>query len=568
MKKILNYCYPYRWGMLWGLTMKMTGAMAELVLPWVLSYMIDKVIPQKSVNKIILFGFLMLACTVAACILNITANRKASKVSRDVTEQIRNDLFRKMSYLSNSQVDEITLPSMISRLTTDTYNIHNMISMAQRLGVRAPFMFLGGIIMTLSLDWFLTLMMLSMLPFIVIMIILVYRKALPMFRLLQIKIDRFVRVVREDAAGIRVIKALSKTDYEKRKFHQINSDVVEQDQMAGRTMGILNPGMNLFLNIGLVLVILAGAYRVNRGLTQPGEIIAFMTYVVLILNAVLFISRMFVISSRASASASRVTEILALEPQLKVGELPREDTPYHVEFRNVSFAYRGQKSTLSDINFALKRGETLGIIGATGSGKTALIQLLMRFYDVAQGRILIGGRNVKSIDMETLRRKFGVVFQNDILFNQSIYENIRFGRDLTDEQIMNAVSYARAKDFIDGKKGGMEDTVSIKGANLSGGQKQRVLIARALAAEPEILILDDSSSALDYKTDAALRGEIRTHFSDTTTIMIAQRISSVMFADHILVLDEGRTIGYGTHEELMRDCEIYREISQSQMGGE
>ena len=333
-------------------------------------------------------------------------------------------------------------------------------------------------------------------------------------------------------------------------------------------MGILNPGMNLFLNIGLVLVILAGAYRVNRGLTQPGEIIAFMTYVVLILNAVLFISRMFVISSRASASASRVTEILALEPQLKVEELPREDTPYHVEFRNVSFAYRGQKSTLSDINFALKRGETLGIIGATGSGKTALIQLLMRFYDVAQGRILIGGRNVKSIDMETLRRKFGVVFQNDILFNQSIYENIRFGRDLTDEQIMNAVSYARAKDFIDGKKGGMEDTVSIKGANLSGGQKQRVLIARALAAEPEILILDDSSSALDYKTDAALRGEIRTHFSDTTTIMIAQRISSVMFADHILVLDEGRTIGYGTHEELMRDCEIYREISQSQMGGE
>lgn len=568
MKKILKYCYPYRWGMLWGLTMKMTGAMAELVLPWVLSYMIDKVIPQKSVNKIILFGFLMLACTVAACILNITANRKASKVSRDVTEQIRNDLFRKMSYLSNSQVDEITLPSMISRLTTDTYNIHNMISMAQRLGVRAPFMFLGGIIMTLSLDWFLTLMMLSMLPFIVIMIILVYRKALPMFRLLQIKIDRFVRVVREDAAGIRVIKALSKTDYEKRKFHQINSDVVEQDQMAGRTMGILNPGMNLFLNIGLVLVILAGAYRVNRGLTQPGEIIAFMTYVVLILNAVLFISRMFVISSRASASASRVTEILALEPQLKVEELPQEDTPYHVEFRDVSFAYRGQKSTLSDINFALKRGETLGIIGATGSGKTALIQLLMRFYDVAQGRILIGGRNVKSIDMETLRRKFGVVFQNDILFNQSIYENIRFGRELTDEQIMNAVTYARAKDFIDGKKGGMEDTVSIKGANLSGGQKQRVLIARALAAEPEILILDDSSSALDYKTDAALRGEIRTHFSDTTTIMIAQRISSVMFADHILVLDEGRTIGYGTHEELMRDCEIYREISRSQMGGE
>ncbi|WP_099468432.1 ABC transporter ATP-binding protein [Konateibacter massiliensis] len=567
MKNLLKYIRPYYKIMLIGLIIKITATNFELALPWVLSYMIDYVIPQKSISKILVFGVIMLICTIGAAALNISANRRASKVARDVTETIRNDLFKKVAYLSNSQIDTVTLPSIIARLTTDTYNVHSLIGMGQRLGIRAPIMFVGGVALTLTLDPVLTLVMLSVLPLIVLVIIQVYKRAMPMYRELQRKIDRFVQVVREDSAGIRVIKALSKTEYEKTRFSVANEEVVKKEQQAGMTMGILNPSMNLFLNVGMVLVLLAGAYRVNTGFSTPGKIIAFMTYVTLILNAILFISRIFVTYSKAEASANRITEILNMEDELVKEEVPKENSEYHVEFDRVSFAYENMTRTLEDISFSLKRGETLGIIGATGSGKTAIINLLMRFYDVNQGTICIDGENIKSMELQELRKRFGIVFQNDILFNESIYENIRIGREIENSDLLRAAEYARAKEFIEDKEDGFEGSVSIKGANLSGGQKQRVLIARALAGKPEILILDDSSSALDYKTDAALRKEIRENFKDTTTILIAQRISSIRFADHILVLQDGRMAGYGVHEELLRDCSIYKEIYSSQMGG-
>lgn len=567
MKNLIKYIKPYFKTMLIGLLIKITATNFELALPWALSYMIDYIIPTKSVKMILVFGGIMISFTFAAAFLNITANRRASKVARDTTENIRNDLFTKIAYLSNGQIDKATLPSIISRLTTDTYNVHSFIGMGQRLGVRAPIMFIGGIIITMTLDPVLTLVMLSVLPLIVFLVIRVHKKAMPMYKALQIKIDRFVQVVREDSAGIRIIKALSKTEYEKRKFDSVNEDVVNQEQKAGMTMGLLNPSMNLLLNLGMAVVILAGAYRVNIGLTSPGKIIAFMTYVILILNAILFISRMFVVYSKAEASANRISEILNMEQELIVEETPIVDSEFHIEFEDVSFAYEDIDITLENISFSLKRGETLGIIGATGAGKTAIINLLMRFYDVDQGAIRIDGVNIKSMSAKKLREKFGVVFQNDILFNDSIYENIKLGRKLEKEQIISAVEYARAKEFIEDKKNGFEGTVNIKGANLSGGQKQRVLIARALAGKPEILVLDDSSSALDYKTDSALRKEIRDHFKETTTILIAQRISSIRYADHILVLDQGKIFGYGKHEELLKNCSIYREINRSQMGG-
>lgn len=568
MKNLLKYVKPHYKAMLIGFIIKITATNFELALPWILSYMIDDIIPKKSIKLIIVFGGIMLGFTFGAAIFNIIANRRASKVARDVTEQIRNDLFAKVAYLSNNQIDDMTLPSIISRLTTDTYNVHNLIGMGQRLGVRAPIMFLGGVTITLTLDPVLTLVMLSVLPLIVFVVIIIHKKAVPMYKELQKKIDRFVQVVREDCAGIRVIKALSKTEYEKSKFDLANLEVAKQEQKSGMTMGLLNPIMNLLLNLGMVIVILAGAYRVNMGLTTPGKIIAFMTYVVLILNAILFISRIFVIYSKAEASANRISEILCKEDELHIEEIPIEESKYHIEFDHVSFAYGNTIKTLSNITFSLRRGETLGIIGATGAGKTAIINLIMRFYDVDEGAIRIDGMNIKSINQKILREKFGVVFQNDILFNNSIYENIKIGRKLKKEQIMNAMEYARAKEFVEEKEGGVEGIVNMKGANLSGGQKQRVLIARALAGKPEILILDDSSSALDYKTDAALRKEIREHFKETTTILIAQRISSIRYADHILVLEQGEIMGYGKHEELLKNCSIYKEISQSQMGGE
>lgn len=568
VKKIFAYLKPYVFRMIIGLIIKLTGTIAELALPWILSYIIDDVIPLKSIKLITLWGGAMFLCSVCALAFNIIANRMASMVSRNATERIRNDLFSSMIYLSNSQMDQVTMPSLIQRATSDTYNIHQMLGMMQRLGVRAPIMLMGGIAITLSLDPVLTLAMVSVMPFIVFVLVHAYKNGIPKYTTLQKKSDSFVRIVREDIAGIRVIKALSKTDYEKSKFDRYNMDVVDQEKSAGKTMSILNPAMNLFLNLGIVLVIITGAYRVNQGTTEPGKIIAFLTYVTLIINALIFISRMFIIYSKASASAKRINEILDMEPEMKVVPMEEKNPQYSIEFDHVSFSYNKKGYDLQDISFVLKKGETLGIIGATGSGKSTLVQLLMRFYDVDAGAIRINGQDVRAIERKELMQKFGVVFQNDFISADTIFENIRFGREMEEDEIMEAASYAKALSFIEDKPEGFQSVLAIKGANLSGGQKQRVLIARALAGGPEILILDDSSSALDYKTDAALRKELRNNFQETTTIMIAQRVSSIMYADHIMVLDEGRIVGYGSHKELKESCSIYSEISQSQMGEE
>lgn len=559
--------------MLVGFLIKFLGTIMDLCLPWILAYMIDNVIPQKNKTIIFQWGLVMLACSILALIFNIIANRMASKVARDTTERIRHDLFEKIMYLSNKQTDFFTKPSLISRLTSDTYYIHQMLGRMQRLGIRAPILLTGGIIITLTLDPVLTLVLILVLPFLVIIITKISRRSIPMYAKLQESTDQFVRLVREDIAGIRVIKALSKTDYEREKFDDVNKEVVGREKKAGMTMAVVDPLMNLLMNIGLVIVIIAGAYRVNQGTSEVGKILAFMTYFTIILNAMMSISKMFVILSKSFASANRINSILDAKEDLtimpseeKEREEKQEQPFFAISFEHVSFSYDETENNLNDISFSLKKGETLGIIGETGSGKTTIVNLLMRFYDVQKGNILINGRNIKTMDLKELRRLFGVVFQNDTLFEDSIAENIRLGRPLSEKEMEDAIFYAQAKEFVEQKEGGYFEHLNIKGANLSGGQKQRILIARALASHPDILILDDSSSALDYKTDASLRKELKTHFKDTTTIIIAQRISSIMHADHILVLEDGNCIGYGTHEELMQTSSIYQEISQSQMG--
>lgn len=566
MKQIFSYLKPYKWGMILGLIIKFTGTIVELALPWILSHMIDDIIPIKDVNLIILWGVIMFICSVIAVTFNIMANRMAAKVARDTTERVRNDLFSKIITLSDNQVDYFTMPSLISRATSDTYNIHQIIGMMQRLGVRAPIILIGGIIITLTLDPILTLVMLAVMPIIFAAIMYVSKVGVPMFTMVQKRTDDYIRVLREDVTGIRVIKALSKEKFEKDKFNEKTKAAIEQEKKAGMVMSVLNPVMSLCLNVGTVLVILAGAYRVNSGAIQPGTIIAFLTYVTLILNALLFISRFFTMYSKANASARRITEVLNAPEALKVEDKPRGNDEYAIEFKNVSFSYNRNEENVTNINFSIKKGETLGIIGSTGAGKSTLIKLLMRFYDVDSGAIYIDGQDIRSIETKELREKFGVVFQNDFISTDTIYENIKFGRNLQREEVEVAAEYAMAKDFIEGKASGFDTKVAVRGADLSGGQKQRMLIARALAAHPEILILDDSSSALDYKTDAALRKNLREHFKETTTIMIAQRISSIMSADHICVLEDGCIVGYGTHEKLLESCDIYNEISKSQMG--
>ena len=572
MKRIIGYYLrPYYGRMAVGFLIKFLGAVMDLFIPWILAYVIDNVIPVGSLRLIFLWGGIMFVCSILAVSFNIIANRMASRVASDATQTIRHDLFAKTMYLSARQTDAFTKPSLISRLTTDTYNVNQMIGRIQRLGVRAPILLVGGVLFTMSLDPVLSGVLLLVMPVLAAVMVTVSRKGMPMYRKLQSCVDSFVCLVREDIAGIRVIKALSKMDYEKDKFDRINRMVVTCERNAERTMAVLNPAMNMLLNLGLVGVILVGAFRVNAGTSEVGKILAFMTYFTIILNAMMSISRMFVIISKAVASAARIDQVLGCGEDLALlGEteaLPEENEEAdEIVFEHVVFSYNKNEPNLKDISFTVKKGEMLGIIGSTGSGKTTLAALLMRLMDADEGRVLIGGRDVRSFDKEELRSRFGVVFQNDTIFEDTIYENVRMGRALDGEALGRAIHYAQAEEFTEEKVKNEGAMLDIRGANLSGGQKQRVLIARALAAGPEILILDDSSSALDYRTDALLRRQLREHFRGTTTILIAQRISSVMHADHILVLEDGEMIGYGTHEELMKTCEVYREISRSQTG--
>ena len=569
MKGIFPYLKPYVPRMSVGVLTKFLGTVVELLIPWMLSYILDNIVPLKDTKRVLIWGLYMAICAVLALLMNIYANRVAASVARDTTRAVRHDLFKKISYLSCRQIDEFSIPSLESRLTTDTYNVNQVIGMMQRMGIRAPILLIGGICITMTMEPVLTLVMISVLPFITLVVWLVSRKGIPMYGYLQKGIDMMVRTVRESIAGIRVIKALSKVEQEKEHFAQVNAEVVRRESRAAIRMGITNPMMNLLLNIGLTLVILVGAYRVNEGSTQPGVIIAFLSYFTIILNAMLTVTRMFVMYSRASASAGRIQEVLETPEDMELTDEPKKNEEEHIVFENVSFSYKNKSvKNIDNISFKLKKGETLGIIGATGSGKTTIINLLMRLYEKDAGSIRINGQEVSSIPPHELHTKFGVVFQNDVLFADTVRENIDFGRNLPQQRIEQAAVSAQAMEFIATLPERFEHMVTARGTNLSGGQKQRVLLSRALAGHSEILILDDSSSALDYKTDSQLRAALREQYDGITTIVIAQRVSSILHADHILVLDEGKEIGYGTHEQLMESCAVYREISESQMGGD
>lgn len=564
MKKVFLYLKPYALRMSFGFIIKVLGTFMDLGLPWVLAYIIDDIIPKQKVSLIMWWGFAMVVLSVGARTFNIIANRMASRVARNAIENMRHDLFHKILSLSGKQLDYFTIASLESRMTSDTYNIHNMIGMMQRMGVRAPIILIGGIVITSTLEPVLTLVLVGVLPFLALVVYLVSRKGIPLYSQLQLSVDQLVRVVRENITGIRVIKALSKTAYEKNRFAATNQELVDKEMKAGITMAITNPIMNLLLNMGLTFVVIVGAFRVNVGASQPGKIVAFLSYFAIMLQAVMAITRIFVMYSKASASSVRIAEVLDTKEDLEELKLDKVSDEFHIVFDHVSFSYT-KEPCITDISFSIRKGESLGIIGSTGSGKTTLINLLMRFYDVSEGSITIDGRDIRSFNKQDLRKKFGVVFQNDVLFADRVYENISLGRELSVERVKAAAQDAQAATFIAELEHELDFKLAIKGSNLSGGQKQRILVSRALAKEPEILVLDDSSSALDYKTDSLLRRAIRENYKDTTSIVIAQRISSVMKLNHILVIEDGRMAGYGTHEELLTSCEVYQEIYQSQL---
>lgn len=585
MKLIFHYMKKYMRMIMFGVALKLIGTVTELLLPYILEHLIDEVVPLGQVGQIFLWGGLMIVTAVFTWQLNIRANRHAVDNAHNVSYDVRRDLFNKTANLSGSKFDAFGLPSLTSRMTSDSYNVQACAMSLQTLTIRAPILLIGGIVVTMTMDWALSLILCAMLPILMLVVFTVSRKGIPMYQRVQERLDDVVRIMRENISGIRVIKALSKTDYEMRRFHQANEIMTQSDIGTSTFMAVPGPFMQLCLNTGLSLVVFVGAMRVNNGQMQPGVILAFLTYFNMVMQGVMALNRVFMNISKAAASADRIALVLAAEDDQQIiseeeAAKPSEDSDAFIEFSHVNFSYHtdkvsensddfgggGQEQCLSDISFCIRKGESLGIIGPTGCGKTTIVNLLMRFYDVEDGAVFVDGQDVRSYPKDELHRKFGVVFQNDILFNDTLRNNITFGRDVDEAGIQAAVCDAMAKEFIDSLEEGLDYMADIKGANLSGGQKQRVLISRALAGKPEILILDDSSSALDYKTDAALRKAIFEHHRDSTTIMVAQRVSSVQSMTNILVMDDGRCIGYGNHEHLLESCPAYRDIYETQMG--
>ena len=567
MRNLEKYIRPY-WGFIILTTLiKLLGTVIELFIPFLMEIILDKKVPVGDQNAVYLYGGGMLLCAVLAMVFNITANRMSAKSSGKITQKLRHDLFAKLESLSARQMDRLTTPSAVSRLTSDTYNVNQLLARFQRMGIRAPIMLVGGIGMMLTMDPVLALVLIGLLPIIAVVVYFVTKTSIPLYTKQQGVLDDVVRTVQENITGIRVIKALSKTEYEKKRFAAVNEELSSVGEKAGSITNITNPVATLTLNLGLTLCVLVGAYRIHAGQSESGVVVAFLQYFTQILNAMLGVTRIFIMWSKGAASANRVAQVLE-EPEDLVVQPPQEaeENAAHIEFRDVSFSYTGIGTNISHLSFRLEHGQTLGVLGPTGSGKSTIINLLLRLYDPDEGQILIDGRDIRTIERDQLQKQFGTVFQNDFVTEGTIGHNISFFRELEGEALLRAAQDAQAAEFIAEKEGNMDAPVMVRGNNLSGGQKQRLLIARALAAKPEILILDDASSALDYKTDSNLRQALRTGYRETTTVLVAQRVSSLRHADLILMLHDGAVMGMGNHDQLMESCEEYRIIADIQMG--
>ena len=569
MKTVLKYIKPHLPIVIFGILFKALGAFTDLAIPRLLAVMIDEDIPTGEINRVYRTGAFMLAFALATLILNITGNRLAAIASSRLAHDLRHDLFVRTLELDTASTDRLGLASLTSRLTSDTYNVAAFFGRMQRMGMRAPMILLGGIIITFTLDVRLALIFLLVLPLVALTVYLVMKKTVPIYKKEQKILDDMVRRVDETAAGIRVIKALSKVDFERSRFDKTAQNLSNEEIKAGRISSLTTPVNDLIFYFGFCIVVSLGAViSATTGEEMSGTLLAFMTYFTMVLNGMLVMSRMFVQMSKATASAARIEEVLLTDREMTVASTDTArsgiaDEPYIV-FDNVTFSYGGRRSDIDSLSLTLNRGETLGIIGGTGSGKSTVIKLLMRLYDVTEGSIRIGGRDLRSIPFDELYSMFGVAYQNDFVPRGTVRENIDFFRGRSDGEIERAIDIAQAKDFIDKLDGGLDHEIATRGMNVSGGQRQRLLVSRAVLGNPDILILDDASSALDYKTDAALRSAIK-HKVDTTTVIVSQRVASVRSADKILVLNGGRAVGLGTHEELIKSNDEYREIAAVQM---
>lgn len=548
-------------------------ALCDLMQPTIMSKIIDKGVGSKNLNYVLYMGGVMLSVTALGALAAVSRNIISSKVSQSFGADLRLDLFKKIQSFSFDNIDKFEGASLMNRLTSDITQVQNFANGMMRIFVKAPILCIGSLIMAVYLNPLMSLVLIAIVPIVSIIIFTNMKVGYPFFVKIQKALDRLTATMREYLAGVRVVKAFNRFDYERNRFNKFNEELSEVSVKGMRTMAIFNPSITLTVNIGIILVIWFGGIRVNNGNMKVGQIIAFINYMTQILFSLMMISHVFTMFIRAKASAERIEEVFSESNSLvtkkdakSLGEIAGT-----VEFENVSFSYSGRESeaVIRNIRFSCEAGQTIGIIGSTGAGKSTLVNLIPRFYEVSSGSIKIDGVDVKDMDLKTLRENIAIVPQKTILFTGRIVDNIRWGKeDATLEEVKEAASIAEADEFISSFEKGYDTILGQGGVNLSGGQKQRVSIARALIKKPKILILDDCTSAVDMITERKIREGLKRYSSNTTCILIAQRITSVMYTDKIIVLDEGNIAGIGTHEELMKNNDVYQDIFRSQIGKE
>ncbi len=571
MSKVLKYLKKYWYFAVLSPLFMILEVSMDLVQPSLMSRIVDDGIVGQNFGIILNLGIQMLIFTLLGCVGGILSGVFGNLAAQNFSNDLRKDAFAKVMKMSFQQTDKFTIGSLVTRLTNDITACQDFVGMALRMMVRTLMQFIGGIVMVLSINATFGYILLFTLPVQIVVIILVLRKGAPLFSVVQSKLDRVNSVVQENVSGARVVKAYTREEYEYDRFRKANDDLVSTNLRVQKLMALLVPILSILMNASVIAVIYIGGEPVRTAAegAQVGSIMAAITYITQILMSMMMIGMMFQQVTRATASASRIREVLEADPVIADGNFTGSTSENGtVEFRNVSFRYPGVQSgnVLSGVNFRVNKGETVAVLGATGCGKTSLVSLIPRFYDATEGEVLVDGVDVREYKLDELRHKIGFVLQKSELFSETIEQNIRWGDpDATDEEVKRAAEIAQADEFISGFTDGYKDMITEKGSSLSGGQKQRLSIARAIVKNPEILIFDDSMSALDLATDAKLQQTLREKLKGTTVIMIAQRVASVMRADKIAVIDNGTIVAFDNHDNLMKTCDVYRDIYNSQM---
>jgi len=569
--QLARYLKPYVWSVAAALICTLLRALGELYLPTLMSDIVDNGIVNGDTAYILKIGGVMLLVTAVVGVVGILGGYFSSRVAAGFGRDLRSQIFRKVEGFSLHEFDQFGTATLITRTTNDVMQVQQVIIIMLRMMSFAPLMFVGSLILALAKDPPLSLVVLAVIPILVATIASVGFRVVPLFKRMQRLVDRLNLVVREGLTGIRVIRAFNRTEHEKERFRGANTDLMQNAIRVNQIMAAMMPAVQLVMNLGTVAVLWFGGVRVDQGLIEVGDLMAFLQYVMHILFSLVVFSMMFVMLPRAAASAERIQEVLAVEPRITDPEKPAQPVARGtVEFRNVTFRYPGAaEPALSGVSFIARPGEVTAIVGSTGSGKSTLVNLIPRFYDVEEGAVLVDGVDVRSMSQEELRARIGYVPQAALLFSGSVAENIRYGKeDASDQEIEHALETAQAASFVSQMPQGIHSEIAQGGTNVSGGQKQRLTIARALVRRPEIYIFDDNFSALDFKTESKLRRALLRETTNATVFIVAQRVSTVLNADRIIVLDEGKVAGIGTHEELLRTCSVYQEIVASQLRGE